>query len=407
VFAWGAALLFRQNFRRFEMNRKTVLSSAIVLYFIIGFEILIMISPFAGLFYSVFTPFLVEVAKYPATRWLSAFYLPHMVVPPDEFLKFIRVMGSVLFVAGIAMFIICALQVYTNKFLKKGTALRGIYSIIRHPQYIGLVCAGIGLSILWPRFLTVVLWLIMIVLYYLLSKDEERRMLNEYPETYRAYMERTGMFLPKVIEKYISPSGAMGKVALFILIAIVTLASVFFLRNYTIRHLPLWTNSNIVAFALLPDDTQKMNHRMADILSMEEVKTRLKDNEKYLVYFIPADYIMQGMIADTGDEWRLYRRHITISRFLDWVFHPFSHLAGGHHAGHNHAHMDMNSGVVRRLIFLNILDSAVNTPYDFFSINALRTPQFMADVDIHNLKILQMKDLSQGTGWGMLPTPTF
>ncbi len=389
------------------MNRKTVLSGAIVLYFIIGFEILIMISPFAGLFYSVFTPFLLEVAKYPATRWLSAFYLPHMVVPPDAFLKFIRVMGSVFFVSGIAMFFICAFQVYTNKFLKRGTALKGIYSIIRHPQYVGLVSAGIGLSILWPRFLTVVLWLVMILLYYFLSKDEERRMMNQYPETYSAYMEKTGMFLPKKIESRVAPSGVSGKIAMFVLIATFTIGSVFFLRYYTIRHLPLWTSPNVVAFALMPDDTQKMERKMNDVLSMPDVKTRLKADEKYLVYFIPTDYIMQGLIADTGVEWRLYRRHFTISRFLDWVFHPFSHLAGGHHAGHEHTVMDINSGMVRRLIFLNIPDSSISTPYDFFSINARRTPQFMADIDIHNLKILYLKDLSQDTGWGKLPVPTF
>ena len=389
------------------MNRKTILSSVIVLYFMIGFEILIMISPFAGLFYSVFTPFLVEVAKYPATRWLSAFYLPHMVVPPDELLKFIRVMGSVLFVSGVAVFVICAFQVYANKFLKTGTALRGLYSIIRHPQYVVLGCAGIGLSILWPRFLTVVLWLVMIVLYYVLSKDEERRMLNAYPETYGPYMEKTGMFLPKMLERHISPSSVMGKMALFVLITGVTMGSVFFLRYYTIKHLPLWTDSNIVAIALIPDDTQKMEHRMSDILSMPELKTKLKDNEKYLVYFIPVDYIMQGLIADTGGEWRLFRRHFTISRFLDWVFHPFSHLAGGLHAGHDHAHMDTNRGLVRRLIFLDVSDGAVATPYDFFSINARRMPQFMTDVDIHNLKVLELKDLSRGTGWGQLPTPTF
>ncbi len=37
-------------------RNKTVLSSAIVLYFVICFEILIMISPFAGFFYSAFNP---------------------------------------------------------------------------------------------------------------------------------------------------------------------------------------------------------------------------------------------------------------------------------------------------------------------------------------------------------------
>jgi len=232
-------------------------------------------------------------------------------------------------------------------------------------------------------------------------------MLNEHPETYKAYMERTGMFLPKKIERQMTPSSISGKIALFVLIATFTMGSVFFLRFYTIKHLPLWTSPTIVALALIPDDTQKMEHRMNDLLSMPEIKTRLKDNEKYLVYCMPIDYIMQGLIADTGVEWRLYRRHFTVSRFLDWVFHPFSHLAGGHHAGPHHASTDINGGVVRRLIFLNISDSTISTPYDFFSINARRIPQFMADVDVHNLKLIDLEDLPQDTGWGKLPAPTF
>jgi protein-S-isoprenylcysteine O-methyltransferase Ste14 len=397
------------------MNRKTILSSAIVLYFIIGFEILIMISPFAGLFYSVFTPFLLELAKYPATRWMSAFFLPHMVVPPDAFLKIVRVMGSVFFVAGLSVFFICALQVYTNKFLKRGTALKGLYSVIRHPQYVGLAVAGIGLAILWPRFLTIALWLVMIGLYYLLSKDEERRMLKAYPETYVSYMKKTGMFLPKKIEGPLSPSGVMGRIALFALIAAFTIGSVFFLRYYTVEHLPIWAEKldgsgpHVVALAIMPDDAQKMEHRMNDILSMEEVRAKLKNNEDYLVYFIPPDYIMQGMIADTGDEWRLYKRHhFSLSRFMDWVFHPFSHLAGHHHSanmepsGHS-----MEMSVVRRLIFLNVSDGVIRQPSDFFSINANRVPRFMVDVDVHNLNLIQVKDLPTDTGWGKLPTPMF
>ena len=58
---------------------KAVLSGAIVLYFVICLEILIMISPFAGFFYSAFNPFLLGLAKYPATRWLSSFFFVHLV----------------------------------------------------------------------------------------------------------------------------------------------------------------------------------------------------------------------------------------------------------------------------------------------------------------------------------------
>ncbi len=108
-------------------KKKAVLNSAIVLYFVICFEILIMISPFAGFFYSVFNPVLLGLARYQATKWLSAFFFTHMVAPPDAPLKVVRVMGSVLFLLGIASFLICAIEVYSNKFLKREVALQGQY----------------------------------------------------------------------------------------------------------------------------------------------------------------------------------------------------------------------------------------------------------------------------------------
>ena len=391
------------------MNKtKAIFSSAIVLYFIIGLEILIMISPFAGFFYSIFNPFLLEIAKYPQTKWLSAFFLPHMVVPPDDLLKFIRIMGSVLFVSGMAVFIACAIQVYTSKFMKKGAVLKGLYSFIRHPQYAGLGIAGIGLSILWPRFLVVILWLVMILIYYFLAKDEERRMLKGDEITYQKYMETTGMFLPRRIEKIIASSTTSGKILIFGLIALLTIVGAFFLRSYTIRHLPLWTDTNVVALAILPEDMPKMEHRMEDILKMEEVRDRLKDNEKYLVYFLPPNYIMQGMIADTGGEWKLYKRHHAIRMITDWIFHPFRHLREGHHheSGTPSEH-DMHTGVQRRLIFIRISNVIINKPFDMFSISALREPEFLVDMDIHNLEVLNFQDLPQNTGWGKVPTPVF
>jgi protein-S-isoprenylcysteine O-methyltransferase Ste14 len=393
------------------MNKTRALgNSAIVLYFVIGLEIMIMISPFAGLFYSVFNPFLLQIAKYPSTKWLSAFFLPHMVVPPDYFLKFVRIMGSVLFVLGMAIFFVCALQVYIHKFLRKGAALKGLYSIIRHPQYVGLGIAGIGLFILWPRFLVPVLWLVMILLYYFLSKDEEKRMLKQYPDTYRSYMERTGMFLPRRLEKMVMPQGAMGKLAVFTLIAAFTIGGAFSLRDYTIKHLPLWTESNVSALAIIPDDLMKMEHRMPAILNMQEVKSRLKDNDRYLVYFLPPHYIMQGLIADTGGDWKLYKHHHTVGMITDWVFHPFRHLTEGHHAMHGaagHAGHDMSMGMVRRLIFLKIENVPAGRPSDLLSINARRVPQFMLDIEIHGLTLLALKDLSKDTGWGTVPTPVF
>lgn len=385
--------------------KKSPFIGLIALYFIIGLEVLIMISPFAGFFYSVYNPFLLEITKYPSTRWLGSFFLPHLVVPPDGFLKFIRVMGSVLFAAGIGIFLTAAFQVYRNKFLKKGAVLRGLYSVIRHPQYAALGLAGLGLSILWPRFITAVLWPFMFLIYYLLAKDEERRMLKEYATVYRRYMENTGMFLPRQAEAFIMKVFMRSGVLLFAGICIVVLGGAFLLREYTLHHLPIWTGQNVTAISILPEDRFKMEHRMDLILQMEEIKTRLNPDEKYLVYFLPAGYIMQGLLADTGEDWKLYKKHHSLRLMWDWVFHPFRHLEGGHHHIGN-GPMPAGAGVQRRLVFLK-LENAGKEPLDAFSTGANRIPVFSADIEIHGLALVHVQDLPQGTGWGKVPVPIF
>lgn len=395
-------------------TKKALLRSSIVLYFIIAFEVLIMISPFAGFFYSVFNPVLLKLAAQPFTRWLSAFFLPHMILPQDWLLQFVRVMGSVLFVAGIVVFLVCAAQIYTAKFRKKGAVLGGLYTHIRHPQYLALGMAGLGLSILWPRFLTVMLWLAMTIVYYFLAKDEERRMLNAHEETYPAYMSKTGMFLPRSIEHVFTPASALKKAVLMMAFVAVVLGAAFLLRAYTISTLTMWNGAaNVAAIAILPEDGFKMHHRMADILALPEVNERLQDGKQYLVYFLPRNYIMQGMIADTGGDWKLYKQHHAISMITDWVFHPFRHLREGHHAMHSSMHIQhegaaaFQDDVVKRLIFLSIEDTEVKNPASLFSINALRVPQFMLDVNVHELRIIGVKELRHGSGWGTVPTPTF
>ncbi|MGD0265830.1 MAG: methyltransferase [Candidatus Methylomirabilota bacterium] len=386
---------------------KALFHGAIVLYFIIALEFLIMISPFAGLFYSVFNPLLVAAGRYPATRWLSAFFLPHMVVPPDALLQLIRILGSVLFIVGMVVFLGCAVQVYAHKLLKKGAALKGLYAVLRHPQYLGLGMAGLGLSILWPRFLVLVLWLVMMLLYYLLATDEERRMLKAYPDTYAPYMEKTGMFLPKRIEQIVMTRRVWGKTASFALICALVLGGAFALRAYTVAHLPVWTDGNVVALALNPDDVLMMDHRLPDILLLPEVRARVKDGQRYLVYFLPTDYIMQGLIADTGGEWRLYKQHHTAQMVTDWILHPFGHLTEGGHAMHSASSSAMASGEERRLVFVAISGAPDQQPLDVFAIRAERSPQFMLDVDVHTLTIRDVKDLSKDTAWADVPTPVF
>ena len=143
---------------------------------------------------------------------------------------------------------------------------RGLYALIRHPQYVALATAGAGLAILWPRFLVVVLWLAMVLVYYLLARDEERRMQKQHPDAYQEYMQRTGMFLPRSIENAVPLSNAASRVAAFLLLAVLVIGGAFLLRQYTVDHLPLWMDSKVVALAVLAEDRQMMEHRMGDVL---------------------------------------------------------------------------------------------------------------------------------------------
>ena len=400
-------------------TKRTALLGIVVLYFVICLEILIMISPFAGFFYAVFNPFLVQLAAHPATVWLTAFFLPHMVLPSSFLLVAIRVAGSFLVVAGLLLFLVCALQIYYAKFGRKGAVTGGLYRFIRHPQYLALAMAGIGLAILWPRILGVALWCVMVFLYYHLAKDEERRVLKDYADTYRPYMERTGMFLPRSVERLLIPATGAGRFLAFVLLCGAALGSAFLLRWYTIHHLTLWQQGNVTAVAILPEDGVKMEHRMSDILTMAPVAARLEDKGRYLVYVMPRDYVMQGMIADTGDNWRLYKHHHTTAMIVDWILHPFRHLRaghmamGGHHPGMQHGMQGGTAapaaGVVRRLIWLRLDKVApAGDAFGVFGVDVIRQPVFMADVELHQLKLLVIKDLPSGiTGWNHVPTPVF
>lgn len=291
----------------------------------------------------------------------------------------------------------------------------GLYRYVRHPQYLGLALAGAGLAILWPRMLVAVLWCLMVLIYYWLALDEERRMLRQYGEIYRPYREKTGMFLPLGLENLLLPKSPAGRFLVWPFICLFILGAAFGLRAYTIDHPVLRQDGAVTAFAILPEDGIMLDHRLAAVLGMAPIRARLAPGQKYLLYLIPQNYIMQGLIADTGGDWRLYKRHHTLAMISDFILHPFRHLRQGHHAmHHDHGGTPKHvgraaavGGMVRRLIFIRLQDVPGNDPASCFAIGVFRLPAFMADVDIHNLKLLGLKELPKTTGWGHVPTPTF
>lgn len=73
----------------------------------------------------------------------------------------------------------------------------GLYSLVRHPQYTGLFIGLFGEGVVhWPTIFSVGLFPFIVVAYYLLALKEERKMIAEFGDEYRAYQRQVPMFLP-------------------------------------------------------------------------------------------------------------------------------------------------------------------------------------------------------------------
>jgi protein-S-isoprenylcysteine O-methyltransferase Ste14 len=419
-----------KKIRFYTRGKNIAAQGGILVFFIMAFEVMIMISPFAFFFYSVFNPIFHWLDTYQITRWLTHFFLPHMILPPTIPLKIIRVSGSVLFIAGFVTFIICALQVYIGKLFRWGIASRGIYRFVRHPQYTSLGVWGLGMAILWPRFIVLVTLSIMFILYYFLAKDEERRMIQQYGGSYKEFMRSTGMFFPLLRH---NKSSASLSVNPFQPNNILTLASVVLVvismgvvcRIFTLNSLHLDSRDNVTLVAIMPEDNGK------ETIIQNAIQTAniefIEKSRDYLGYEMPVDYIMQGMIANTGTEHHLFKQHHTIGLIADWVLHPFEHLrrspsaqmakmnnvdpvvARRHHCplGIDNKNMDCNNCDYRRVVFVEVDNPTRNhiSGKELFAFNTKRIPVGFIDINIKTGNIINQKRVDSKTAWSDVPTP--
>jgi len=77
-----------------------------------------------------------------------------------------------------------------------GLQRTGVYALIRHPMYTGLLLSAFGLVILLQKPLAIVGATAMTAFFNLKAREEERRLQRNYPE-YADYQRATGRFLPR------------------------------------------------------------------------------------------------------------------------------------------------------------------------------------------------------------------
>lgn len=305
------------------------------LYGLVMIEVIVMISPFAFYWYSLYAPTLQGLHRWRATAWMEAFFLPHSVITTSPLLEFLRWrLGTYAFSLGILAFLFCAAQIYGAKLLRRGAVRSWIYSHIRHPQYLSLAIAGFGLLTMWPRIIILVLYLGMLFIYFFLARFEENQMLARYPE-YDSYRHRTAMFIPgdpggRLFRLFFGQmkSPALARALASVAIVALVLGGALLLRRYTIGHsaTTLLPEDRTMAIAIWPMPPEQLNRLVSTALADTRIRAALgkESGAAFTAHVLPENYGMINMFADVGTDHRMFSR-IRLRRFsylLTFVF-PF------------------------------------------------------------------------------------
>ena len=74
----------------------------------------------------------------------------------------------------------------------------GVYSIVRHPQYLGGLLAHMGVSFLLSALYSLLVTPLIVVIVYFLSKKEEEELIKEFGKEYNDYRKKVPMLLPRI-----------------------------------------------------------------------------------------------------------------------------------------------------------------------------------------------------------------
>jgi len=76
-----------------------------------------------------------------------------------------------------------------------------VFSLVRHPVYLGSILLYLGFIILSMSLIAFAIWIIIILFYYYISRFEENLLINKLGGEYLKYMQDVPMFIPRIQRK--------------------------------------------------------------------------------------------------------------------------------------------------------------------------------------------------------------
>jgi len=106
-------------------------------------------------------------------------------------------LGYGLLFVGIGLFARGWHEIYRAR-QERRLATGGLYALVRHPQYTGLFLGLFGEGVVhWPTVFSVTVFPVIVLVYILLARREEKRVIEEFGDVYRTYQRQVPMFFPR------------------------------------------------------------------------------------------------------------------------------------------------------------------------------------------------------------------
>ena len=72
----------------------------------------------------------------------------------------------------------------------------GLFSFVRHPIYLASILFYLGFILLSLSLLSILVWILIIIFYYIISRYEEKLLIKAFGSAYGEYIRKVPMFLP-------------------------------------------------------------------------------------------------------------------------------------------------------------------------------------------------------------------
>lgn len=130
---------------------------------------------------------------------LDSFVLEYTTFLADEIAWYFRTIPGVVILAISGYLSWAGMRiVFGEKRENPEVISKGVFTVVRHPIYLGCILFYLGLICMSPSLASAGLWILIILFYWLISRYEEKLLLQRFGQEYQAYRKKVPMLFPGV-----------------------------------------------------------------------------------------------------------------------------------------------------------------------------------------------------------------